>query len=238
MVVLLKVMWATAKTWGYANTNPFDGLKMPTKKKAATYNFTVEEALAIIHEAKGWYKLFFRILAETGMRPGELAGLRVCDVSPRSLRIAQSVWNQKIQTPKTDQSIRQFAISTDLGEQVAAYIRETGRTDLVFLNSRGKPLHIGVLQTEVLSPILERLGIREKVEAMGIKKVGQYAFRHMNVTELERQGVPLKTIQKRVGHAIGSEVTEQHYLHAVDADDLRAAELMGAMFTTAKGPTQ
>ena len=238
LVTLLKVMWKTAKAWGYTQADPFEGLKLPARTKRVTYNFTAEESIAIIDAAVGPYKLLFRVAAECGMRPGEIAGLRVSDVSPRSLRVAQSVWNQKIQTPKTENSIRQFAISRELGESLAEYIRIERRTDLVFLNSKGKPLHMGYVNTEVLGPILEKLGIRAKLDALGVKKCGNYAFRHMNMTELGRQGVPLKTIQKRVGHAEGSDVTMNHYIHSVDADDLRAADLMGALLNPKHGPVQ
>lgn len=62
-------------------------------------------------------------------------------------------------------------------------------------------------------------------------RCGNYAFRHMNITELSRLGVPLKTIQKRVGHATGSDVTMEPYIHAVDADDLAAADALGALLS-------
>jgi hypothetical protein len=51
----------------------------------------------------------------------------------------------------------------------------------------------------------------------------------MNITELRRMNIPLKTIQKRVGHAIDSDVTDKHYVHAIDADDRMAADRIGAL---------
>ena len=77
----------------------------------------------------------------------------------------------------------------------------------------------------VLGPILKKLGINPPM------RCGLYAFRHMNMTELARLGVPLKTIQKRAGHAIGSDVTMEHYIHSVDSDDIAAADMMGALLS-------
>jgi integrase len=245
-ISVLMVMWDMASAWGYAQHNPFPRnasgrllLKLPTVVKGKGYNFTVEESQAIIERAKGRWKTFFRILAFTGMRPGELAGLRTSDVGLRTLRIAQSVWQQKVQTPKTANAVRTFAISASLAEEISVLIAESKPNDygLLFVtdpgrkrNTRGEPLSMDNFRNRVLNPILEELGIRAKVEALGVR-CGNYAFRHMNITELSRLGVPLKTIQKRVGHATGSDVTMEHYIHAVDADDLAAADALGALLS-------
>jgi integrase len=254
-ISLLMVMWDMAQAWGYVQHNPFPRgtngrllLKLPAVVKGKAYNFTVEETLAIIDKAQGKWKVFFRILAETGMRPGELAGLRTCDVGPRVIRIAQSVWQQQVQTPKTENAIRTFAISAGLSEAIREVIdgmgelRDpniggvSGRMDrpgtdvrIIFTTDTGRPLGMDNFRHRVLSPILESLGIRPT------GRCGLYAFRHMNMTELSRLGVPLKTIQGRVGHAPGSDVTMEHYIHAVSADDLAAADMIGALLSPRKG---
>jgi integrase len=91
---------------------------------------------------------------------------------------------------------------------------------------------MGKVLSQVLNPILDELGIRAKLEEMGITRCGNYAFRHMNVTEMRRMGVPLKTIQQRVGHAQGSDITDRHYVHAVDSDNLAASDLIGNLLST------
>ena len=84
----------------------------------------------------------------------------------------------------------------------------------------------------VLNPILVEWGIREKLKRLGVLRYGNYAFRQMNITELRRMNVPLKTIQKRVGHVIGSDVTDEHYVHAIDADDRPAVDRIGALLAS------
>jgi integrase len=143
----LTSMWNTAQAWEYVQHNPFPRgasgrllLKLPAVRPAQTYHFTVEEALAIIDKAQGRWKTFFRVLAETGMRPGELAGLRRDAIGDRALTISQSVWGQRVQTPKSLAGIRSFAISGSLAEDLRLLIDSTADNDygLVFVTNPGR----------------------------------------------------------------------------------------------------
>jgi integrase len=242
-ISLLMVMWDMARTWEYVQHNPFPRgtngrllIKLPQAVKGKTYSFTVEETLAIIDRARGWKKLLFRILAETGMRPGEGAGLLREKCRLTSLSIAQSIWQQEVQTPKTENAIRTFAISEQLGTDIQQYIAESGPNayGLLFVtdpgrkrNSGGKPLSMDNFRNRVLNPVLDELGIRAKIKERGVRG-GNYAFRHMNATVMDGLHTPLKTQQKRLGHA-DIATTLIHYTHAVDADDLAAADALGAL---------
>ena len=85
-------------------------------------------------------------------------------------------------------------------------------------------------RNRVLNPILKKLKIDKKLKAMGIKRCGNYPFRHMNATVMDEIGTPLKTRQHRLGHA-QIETTMTHYTHKVDADDREAADTIGAMLS-------
>ncbi|HEV2322203.1 MAG TPA: tyrosine-type recombinase/integrase [Gammaproteobacteria bacterium] len=234
VVATLKTMWRQVRAWGYAQHDPFDGLRLPAVVKGAnTYYFTPEQMVAIVNAASGWKRLFLGILGETAMRPGELAGLRREDVRGRMLLVRQSVWQRQVQTPKTANAVRAFRISARCAELLEEHLK-TARPNpggLVFAAETGRPLSMDNFRHRVLEPILKKLGIATE------KRCGLYAFRHGNMTELSRAGTPLKTIQKRAGHAAGSEVTAEHYLHAVDLDDDAAAEYMGALIWPKDGAT-
>jgi integrase len=239
VVVTLMSMWSTAQAWGYVQHNPFPRgasgrllLKLPAAAPGETYHFTVEEALAIIDKAQGPWKTFFRILAETGMRPGELAGLRRDAVGEKSLTITQSVWGQKVQTPKSKAGVRTVAIDARLASELRRLIEDTPENDhgLVFVTKAGKPLSMDNFRKRVLDPILLELGIREKLNRAGIKRCGLYALRHMNATLMDTLDTPMKTRQKRLGHA-QIETTLKHYTHAIDEADRVAADALGAMLS-------
>src|SRR6202521_2590669 len=83
------------------------------------------------------------LAAETGMRAGELAGLRWADVDLEGLmvRVVQSAWRGKLQQPKTACAVRTFALS----RQIASHL-QTFKTswrlnsgDLLFATRNGRP---------------------------------------------------------------------------------------------------
>jgi integrase len=235
LICTMRLVWKTAKDWGYISHDPFHGLRFPQPSKVETYNFTVEESLAIIAAAPEQWKSFLWLLAETGMRPGELAGLMVdgVDWQEATIRIDQSVWQGKLQTPKTVKAIRKFAISSKLVERLRAYQRDhwmRNELGLMFASQEGNPLSMDNFRNRVLNPILKKLKIDKKLKAMGIARCGNYAFRHMNATVMDEIGTPLKTRQHRLGHA-QIETTMTHYTHKVDAEDRKAAETIGTMLS-------
>jgi integrase len=235
----LMSMWNIAQAWGYVQHNPFlrgaSGrllLKLPAAAPGETYHFTVEEYHAISDKAEGPWKTFFRVLAFTGMRPGELAGLRRDAIGEQSLTITQSVWGQKVQTPKSRAGMRTVAIDASLTSELRRLIENTpeNKYGLVFVAKAGKPLSMDNFRNRALDPILEELGIREKLNRAGIKRCGLYALRHMNATLMDSINTPMKTRQKRLGHA-QIETTLKHYTHAMDADDRLTADALGALLS-------
>lgn len=246
VIRVLSSMWSTARAWNYVEHDPFAHLVLPTVPKGNVYYFSVDEARAIIEAAPAKWKLFFRILAETGMRPGELAGLKRENCRPRSISVTQSVWARQIQAPKSAAGVRTFAISAGLGAAIEDFIATSPENDygLLFVTDRwrvgskgrqgpvnqnqgGKPLSMDTFRQRVLDPILERLGIRARVKAMGIR-CGNYAFRHLNATQMDQWGTPLKTRAARLGHSDPA-VTLNHYTEALDAADLEVADRFGAL---------
>jgi integrase len=257
VVGTLMTMWTTAQAWGYVQHNPFlrsaTGrllLKFPPTQAPRTYHFSLEECVDIINKAEGKWKTFFLIMAETGMRPGEVAGLKRDAITDCTLTVSQSVWGQRVQTPKTRTAVRTIAISPELSESIQKLIAESESNEcgLLFSTERwriranqhdrkrvnqhagGKPLSMDNFRNRVLEPILVELGIREKLNKLGIKRCGNYAFRHMNATLMDRINTPMKTRQLRLGHA-QIETTMKYYTHAVGAEDRRAAEAIGALLS-------
>lgn len=249
LIRTLSAMWSTATAWSYVQHDPFKGLVLPPIPKGGVYFFSVEEAQRIIDRAPAKWKLFFRILAETGIRPGELAGLLRSNCYPRSISVTQSVWARKVQEPKSADAVRTFTISGGLAKAIQDFILTSESNDygLLFVTDRwrvqanaagrklrlnqhdgGKPLSMDTFRQRVLNPILDELGIRARVKAMGVR-CGNYAFRHLNATQMDQWGTPLKTRQKRLGHSDPS-VTLRHYTEAADADDLRVADQFGELF--------
>jgi hypothetical protein len=73
-------MWKLGKGWGVVERNVCEGIKMPRLNPVERPTFTIEQMQQIIQAAEEPFKTFFWLASETGMRAGELIGLRICDV--------------------------------------------------------------------------------------------------------------------------------------------------------------
>ena len=224
LVLTLLIMWKSAKGWDYVSHDPFEGLVLPKTTRRPRFFFTLDEIQRIIAAASGSLKSFYWLAAETGMRAGELCGLRIEDVDLEQclVNVKQSVWRGKIQTPKTVNSIRQFAISPKLTSHLRAYLStwRPNLLNLVFATKNGTPWDQNLVVKRKLHPLLESLGIR---------RCGLHAFRHTNGSLMDRLNAPMKIRRERLGHAPGSNVTLAIYTHTVGEDDRLVAGQLGEM---------
>jgi integrase len=208
----------------YVSHDPFEGLVLPKVVRQARLFFTLDEIQCIIAAANGPLKSFYWLAAETGMRAGELCGLRIEDLDLERcvVNVKQSVWRGKAQTPKTVNSIRQFAISPKLAFHLRTYLSmwRPNQLNLVFATKNGTPWDQNLVVKRKLHPLLESLGIR---------RCGMHAFRHTNGSLMDRLNTPMKIRQERLGHAPESDLTLAVYTHPVEADDRLVAEQLGEM---------
>ena len=192
-----------------------------------TFAFSLEEIKRIVDSAGEPYKTFYSILAETGIRGGEICALRVADLDLENavIYVRQSVWGGQIQTVKSKKGNRRFPISAQLVEHIRAYLRRGDRTPLAWC-----------LRPRMVRPGT-RLGPQAEVssaaEEAGIPQCGFHAFRHGNATLLDQIGAPMAVRQNRLGHAEAQ--TTMGYTHAVTADERRIAEELGKICTLLHG---
>jgi integrase len=103
--------------------------------------FTQEEINRIVDAAPGQYKMLFRLAGFTGLRCGELCGLRVEDVKLGDgvVEVHRSVWNGVEGRTKTKAGRRTVFLDSVTLEMLRAYVgtRTIGR---LFQSSRGTPL--------------------------------------------------------------------------------------------------
>jgi integrase len=93
----------------YVQNEPFTGLVLPDRNALNERCLTLPEMRAVIETAAEPYKTYYWILAETGVRAGEIGGFPITNLfhDQGTIRVAQSVWRGKIQTvePKKDNRI-------------------------------------------------------------------------------------------------------------------------------------
>jgi integrase len=204
----ISLMWQAALAQKFVDAVlPKPKLPKMVRKKPRFY--TLEDVGRIIASTTGTQRVLYWLLAETGIRCGELAGLRITDVGLDRITIEQSVWGGQEQAPKTQNAVRVIAISPQLSELLWKQIglqKALGRS-LVFTAGNGSPLDMNIERSRRLAPLLESLEL---------PKGGYHAFRHFNVSIMDSLRVPLKTIQERIGHSLTGSFTLDVYGHALD----------------------
>jgi integrase len=156
----------------------------------------------------------------TGMRRGELLGLRWRDVAPdqRQLRVAVSLamidGRPQLKTTKTNR-VRSIHIDAHTAAAIRQQRRRTRRTelDLVFTDATGDPL--------IPQRITHRF--RRLVRRLPLPTIRLHDLRHTHATLLLQAGVPVKVVSERLGHATIA-TTLDTYAHVLPAMDRDAAE--------------
>jgi integrase len=183
--------------------------KLPRKFKTKARFFKLEDVARILAASKDEQRTAYWLLAETGIRAGELAGLRISDIAGDRLSVSQSVWHGEEQQPKTQNAIRTLALSPQLVALLWGQIarQKAKGQDLLFSASTGSPLDMDAFRHRKMRTLLESLGIPQ---------AGFHAFRHFNMALLDSVRTPLKVIQDRMGHALTGSFTLDVYGHVLD----------------------
>ena len=182
--------------------------------------FSQDEVRQIVQAAKGQYKILFLLAAFSGLRAGELFGLRVEDLKLKRnlLCVRRSIWHGIEVTPKNGKP-REVRIDSGTVLALSEYVGER-TSGLVFHTKGGKPLADHNVVRQNLKPLCRKLGIPEG---------GMHAFRHGRVSHSRQTGVPAEFIKKQVGHS--SLRTTSDYTHFSEAQQREIIEGLAPSWT-------
>ena len=157
------------------------------------------------------------ILVLTGLRVGELLALRWSDIdlTAKTLRVRQTVYNGVFDTPKTKRSNRVVPLSPLAVEFLERQKKGSGNA-LIFSSGTGGPLCRRNLLNRQFKPTAEKL--RQK-------GINWHWLRYATASLLDAAGAPLGTVQTLLGHS-SPEVTREHYIHAVASESRGAIDRM------------
>lgn len=88
--------------------------KLPRRAKKRAKFYTLAQIAKVIAASEEEQRVFYWLLAETGLRAGEIAGLRLEDIEGDRLTVNQSIWGGKEQSPKTNSAVRTLGLSPQL----------------------------------------------------------------------------------------------------------------------------
>jgi integrase len=180
-----------------------------------------EDAARIIGQAKEPYKTIFILAWRTGLRAGELLGLRVTDIDfQRRLihpRKQADDSTRELRELKTRKSHSAVAMTQETAVLLTNYLKDHWRENpegLLFPNRNMRPRKREYVVKFGLKPLLRMFGLPAK-------GVGLHAFRHGLGTALSNSKVSPKTVQQILRHS-DIKTTFRYYVHS-DTDAQRSA---------------
>jgi len=200
--------------------------------------WTVEQTIAFLTASRGHrYAMVYHLMAITGMRRGEAAGLhwRDLDLDRGELavtcQLAQIGWKTQITYPKTGHSLRQIALEPALVELLRAHKAAQERrrieagedwedTGLVFTRGNGTAVHPAQLTAEFY-----KLVARHELPPVRL-----HDLRHGTATHALTAGIDVKLVQDLLGHAT-STFTRDVYTGVADQARREAAKTLTSIFT-------
>lgn len=161
------------------------------------------------------------LAAATGMRRGEVLGLRWCDIDfgLRALTVAQTIEETrkglKFKPPKTNSGRRRITLPESVVRELEQHKREQAEQRLAL--GLGKDKNDLVFATFDGRPRVPRNFSREftrAVKAAGLPSVTFHGLRHGHASHLLADGTPVKVVSERLGHA-NITITLQTYAHVL-----------------------
>lgn len=210
--------------------NPAAGVKPPTAGyiKREGQHLSPEEVGALVVACKGEYADVVRVLAFTGLRWAELAGLKVGDrvkVPGEGLRLQRTVMSSRdkgslfVDTLKNKRS-RTVPLVADLVPIIDKWSEGKAPDDWLFNAPMGGPLS---------GPNWKRsVGWAAAVKAIGRPTLRVHDLRHTCASLWLGEGADPKVVQRILGHASAT-MTMDLYGHLIDTNLWDAAKRIGGI---------
>jgi integrase len=213
VTLVLKKMLKHAVQWGYLDANPAQYAERPRGEEQEMQILTPPEIRRLLEAADEPVRTMLMCAALTGMRRGELFGLRWEDIDLESNRIfvRRALWRGKFVTPKSRRSRRPIDMAPTLRSALSR-LSSRFHGGLVFCSSDGKPIDPDNFVHRVWRRVFRRAELR---------LIRFHDLRHTYASLLIAQGAHPKYIQAQLGHA-SIQTTLDRYGHLMP--DAHAAE--------------
>lgn len=231
----LRGAFGQAVKWGWLASNPAQRAtppKQPRTKVVVPDVEAIHRVLSLLDAEAPHFGALYRLGALTGMRRGELCALRWSDVDLEAgvlhvRRALVAVSGIKVEKPTKSDRVRRLAI----GPEAVAVLR----THRAYVAEKRLSLGLGQDADGFVFPaVLDRdrpihpstvtHRWRAWCDRAGVSGLRLHDLRHHSASKLVAAGVDLRTVMER--HGWSSLATTQRYVHAVEAKDREAAEVL------------
>lgn len=237
---------------GYIRSNPAESLNLSRGQKPEIEILTRDEQAALIRGSyKHRYGVFIRLTLFSGVRLGELLGLKWEDVDIRGSMIhirrtlsrlnkmkrpddpGENTTEIVIGTPKSQNSVRSIPIIPGMMQELLAWktVQEQDKA-----NAGDLYIDSGMIVTNTFGGYIEPRTFRDYYEQIlelsGLQHYTFHALRHTFATRAMEQGMDAKTLSILLGHYSVS-FTMDTYTHVQDKHKIEAMSLMDELYKDA-----
>ena len=174
---------------------PFMHIKQLKIRKTDVEPFTLDEVRQIITSVRPDFRPYFTVRFFTGMRTGEVDGLKwkFVDFERRLISIRETIVAGREEYTKNDYSQRDIQMSQLVYDALKAMEKATREiSEYVFCNRLGKPLDHKNITNRVWYPLLRHLGLKPR---------RPYQCRHTAATLWLASGEAPEWIARQLGHS-------------------------------------
>ena len=174
-------------------SNPFDGVKMLKEKRTDIYPLSMDEVNFFLKHVRHDFRNYFKVRFFSGMRSGEVTGLRWehVDFDRKQILIRETIVRGRVEYTKNDGSYREIDMTAPLFDALKLQQQVTGKQDYVFCNRSGSYLDNRNVCNRVWYPMLDYLGLKRR---------RLYETRHTAATLWMAAGENPEWIARQLGH--------------------------------------
>lgn len=179
----------------YEFENPFRNIKPLKLQKVHIEPFSLSEVETILQRVREDYRNYYLVRFYTGMRTGEIDGLKweFVDFDRREILVRETLIQGETEYTKTNGSQREIPMFGPVYEALKEQFKATGKlSKYVFCNREGQPLDHNNVTKRVWYPLLRSLGL---------KKRRPYQTRHTAATLLLASGENPEWVAHTLGHS-------------------------------------
>lgn len=193
MTILRMILTEAAERYDF--TNPYLNIKPLKQQKVHIEPFSMTEVESILNRVREDYRNYYLLRFYTGMRTGEVDGLKweYVDFERREILVRETLIHGKTEYTKTEGSQREIPMFGPVYDALKVQYESTGKlSKFVFCNRLGEPLDHNNVTKRVWYPLLEHLNL---------KKRRPYQTRHTAATLLLASGENPEWVARTLGHS-------------------------------------